>query len=444
MLKTLRCGRKSFHAFQKAVTPKRTFLSEAYRCTEAWQSRLNSPVLQNIDPENLFIQINNKHTLKGEISAIDVDIFANILRDKSYIEELLSSVYKLRLTAETSNTLESTHHAVIRYLWDHDCTDELMNVLYDRLNYGIFPDYVCYNALMDSYIKRKDYGSAAKIAVLPMLQEDFDNPITNALCIYSCHKYLENPEVWVKPQEPVDDGEEIKIRVKYLINDYFDDHFDLTDPRDLVGKTLAFYGKIMNNTLGRTCQLRGLILYKKYEEVSNLIEQWSKDVQDDLVYKEVFDLIKKDNQSIPEEEIGNIMSELDKLKSKNLCENSLIEAIESEVRSAIDKQADIDITNQLKMYTEWEEKRKKVLEEQTRQMEIASRLDNVQKIKEEMMKQERLLTFFDEEENIELKISEIEAEEEAEMERILKMPKSEKKLRKLKATEEYVPPTISN
>ncbi|XP_033333977.2 uncharacterized protein LOC117224887 [Megalopta genalis] len=442
MLKTLKYGRKSCRVFQQTIVSRRSFLAEAYRCTEAWQARLQSPLLQKIKPHNFFIEIDHKYSITGKYSAIDVDLFANTIQDKEQVEELLSTIYNLRLTSDTSNTLESTHHATIRYLLDNDLTEELVTVLHDRLNYGIFPDYQCYNILMDTYLKKEDYASAAKIAVLPMLQEDNTNPITNALSIYSCHKYLEKPEVWIKPQPEEDTGEEIKIRVRYLQNEYFDDHFDLTDPRDLVGKTLAFYGKLMCNTLGRTCQLRGLILYKKYEEVSNVIEEWLKDVKDDVVYKEVFDLIQKDNESIPEEEIKNVMLKLDKLKTQKLCENSLSKAIENEVKFAVDKQADIDVAEQLKAYNDWIKKREIVLQKQKDMHNREVRLKNVEEIKKSLAKQETLLTFFDNEEEIELKIEELEKADKKEMERVLKQHHAERKLRKLKEKEVYRPPTF--
>lgn len=358
MLKTLNSGRKAYYGFEKVLVQKRSFLSEAYSCKEAWRERLKCPLLNKIKPENLFLDLEHKQSISGKVSAIDIDIFANTVVEKFQIDELLTLVYNLRLSAETSNTLESTHHAIVRYLLDHDCTEEIMNVLHDRLNYGIFPDYVCYNILMDTYIKKKDYASAAKIAVLPMLQEDSGNPITNSLSVYSCHKYLENPNDWTQPPPLEDDTkEEIKVRVSYLRNPYFDDHFDLTDPRDLVGKTLAFYGKIMNNTLGRTCQLRGLILYKKYKDVLKLIEQWMNEVKENIVYEEVFDLIKKDNEHIPEDQVTNefkaVISQLDTLKAASVCKDNLTEAVKNEVTSMVDKQAAIDIAEQLKViYTE--------------------------------------------------------------------------------------------
>ncbi|KZC07999.1 PREDICTED: 28S ribosomal protein S27, mitochondrial [Dufourea novaeangliae] len=447
MLKTLRCGRRSYRVLQDTVVPRRLFLSEAYRCDEAWQARLQAPLLQKIHPENFFLELEQKQNVQGKVSAVDVDMFANAIIEKYQVKELLSLLHNLRCSSETSNTLESTHHAVIKYLLNNDCTEELVYVLHDRLNYGIFPDHHCYNVLMDKYIKAKDYANAAKIAVLPMLQEDFDNPITNTLCLYSCYKHLDKPNDWPEPPAPVDDSkEEIKIRVKYLRNPFFDDHFDITNPRDLVGKTLAFYGKHMNNTLGRTCQLRGLMLYRKYDDIRNLMDQWLNNVKHNVLYEEVLDLIKKDTENFPETEnssqIENIMSNLSNFKSENFSTGNVTEVLENEVKSAIDKQADTDIAEQLKKYIEWEKLREKVLESQIQKIKVQARLENIQKIKKEIQQKEMILTFFDKEEEIELKILQLQAEEKAEMDRVLGMYNAETKLKKLEEEEEYVPPTI--
>lgn len=345
---------KIIYGFRNIVIQKRFFLSEAYRCEEAWKDRLQSPLLQKFKSDDLFVILDNKFHTDKKVSAVDIDIFANSLNKEDHVEELLSLLQKLRKTAETSNILDSTHHAVIRYLLDNNYTKELMNVLHNRLNYGIFPDYVTYNILMDTYIKKQDYTNAAKVAVLPMLQEESEHLITNALSVYACHKYLENPNKWQKPPEPIDNTkEEIKIRVAYLRNPYFDDHFDLTDPYDLVGKTLAFQGRFMNNELGRTCQLRGLILYKKYQDALKLIKKWINEIEGNIVYKEVFDLIEKDKKNVFQEQVTDefeiLMSEVNLIKEKNLCTDNLINVLENNIKSAIEKQHDIDINEQMQV-----------------------------------------------------------------------------------------------
>lgn len=353
MLKTLRLSHRlcRAHGFKDLATrvQRRLFLSEAYRCEEMWNRRLESPLLQKIDPMTMYIQLEQKYGSVGKMSAIDVDIFVNSITDNLYVDEMIKIVHNLRQSVETTNMLDSTHHAVIRYLLKHDYIQELHEMLNDRLNYGIFPDYFDYNMLMDHFIKRKDYASAAKVASLVMLQEDANHPITNALCLYACHRYLEKPDDWKKPEVPEDTSEEVKIRVRYLRNPYFDDHFDLTDPRDLVGKTLNFQGKHRTDAIGRTCQLRGLVLYKKYDDVVNLIKEWLGTMQDKIVYEEVFELISKDNSGLQDqdaEKFKPVETQLSVLKEKQNLKESFIEAIDNLVRVAVSEEAEKDISKQ--------------------------------------------------------------------------------------------------
>ena len=83
----------------------RTFLSDAYKCTDTWNARLTSPVLQNIKPETFYYELENKFQQHGKCSAIDVDIFTNKLTDGGYLQEVADIMHKLRQTEETSDSL---------------------------------------------------------------------------------------------------------------------------------------------------------------------------------------------------------------------------------------------------------------------------------------------------------------------------------------------------
>lgn len=432
----------------KNATQRRSFLSEAYRCEEAWNRRLESPLLQKIEPMTMFAELDQKYGSVGKVSAVDVDIFVNSVNDNTYVEEVMKILHNLRQSTETTNILDSTHHATIRYFLQHNFIQELHEILSDRLNYGIFPNYFDYNMLMDHFLKKRDYASAAKIASLVMLQEDAGHPITNALCIYACHMYLENPDDWKKPEIPQDTSkEEIKIRVGYIRNPYFDDHFDLTDPRDLVGKTLSFQGKHRMDALGRTCQLRGLILYKKYDDVLKLIKEWSETIQDKIVYEEVFELISKDNSNLQDQDIEKFKLVDDSLfllkKKQNLKEN-LIETMQNLIRAVVKEKAEEDISKQCQIYSNWEQTRASILQMQIKAIEKERRIVNIENMKKQLKEREQLLTFFDNEEEIELQIEKIEEKERKADERVRRMYKSQKKLKDLVTVESYVPPDVKS
>lgn len=77
-------------------------------------------------------------------------------------------------------------------------------------------------------------------------------------------------------------------------------------------------------------------------------------------------------------------------------------------------------------------------------IERERRISNIEKMKKDLETREQLLTFFDKEEEIELKIEKKQEQERKEDERIRAMYNSEKKLRKLVATESYIPPDIKS
>ena len=354
MWKLMKVSRRGLLRLGNVQNCNRTFLSEAYRCTDPWNKRYESPLLSKINVNEMFIELDQKFQSAGKASAVDIDIYTNVIKGPDHVDELVDILHKFRLSPETTSIMDSTHHAVIRYLLEVDQIEELFTILNDRINYGIFPDHLCYNILMDTFIKKEDYMSAARIASLIMLQEESENPISNALAVYSCHKYLENPgEAWKGPEpEPEEDpkAEVVKVRVRFIRNPYFDDHFDLKEPSEIVGKTLVFFGKLTDDVLGRTCRLRGLILWKKYGEAAKLIENWINEGRKDCIYSEAIPLLEKHIASIPEDkvtdEIKALQIQIDKLAKSDLKEGSILEDMEMRIKKAVDEQAELDIKKQ--------------------------------------------------------------------------------------------------
>lgn len=84
-----------------------------------------------------------------------------------------------------------------------------------------------------------------------------------------------------------------------------------------------------------------------------------------------------------------------------------------------------------------------MLEEQVKAIDIQKRMANIEIIKKDLKEREQILTFFDNEEQIELQIEKILEREQKEDERVRAIPRSAKKLRALVAAEEYIPPDIT-
>lgn len=382
---------------------KRTFLSQAYYCAEVWDKRLNNNLFQKINLEELYQELDQRFQKTRQMSAVDVDIFANAINNNVFIDEMLDLVHKLRLSADTGNTLKSTPHAVVRALLKFGNKKDLLDVLDDRLNYGIFLDFYTSNILMDTYWKEKDFTAGARIASQLMLQEDFDHPISYNFSLLHCYNYLLNPGEWPIPLPPEEPEEEVKIRVKYLRNPFDDDHFDLKDPQKIIGKTLASFTKYKEDSLSKSLNILGWTLYDKEDKVEKaLIDCKDKNL---VLYKDILDLIPEDKTKV-------ITSDI-KYESINV-QQILKENVEKAVQVASEK----DISEQCKIFSLWDEERIAALEEQKQRVLISKRLAHIEDMKKTLEEKETKLWFFDNEEIIELLIEEKQQEQEQQQSKI--------------------------
>lgn len=316
----------------------RTFLSKSYSLNDEWNTRLNSSILEKVKVDTFYYDLEHKFQQQGKISAIDLDIYANKVEDGNHADELADLIHKFRMTEETSNALDSTGHAVVRNFLQFDQSEFLLQILNDRISYGVYLDNFTANLALNKFIESKDYSSAAKIATFLMLQEDLDKPITKLLSLYACYKDLQSPTTVVEEVKeevaPVEKSkkkkEEIKIRVGFLRNEFFDDHFDIRDNNHLIGKTLTMIGKQLDGPIGNGFTILGLCLYQKYSEAAKYIEK------NQAVHKEILDLITENLTKITseDEDYKKCVTLLPNLPAQT---GSLDEEISSLIKEAVSK-----------------------------------------------------------------------------------------------------------
>lgn len=396
---------------------KRTFLSQAYYCQEVWNSRMNDNLLQKVNLEELYQELDQRFQRLRHLSAVDVDIFANTVQSNLYVDEMLDLLHKLRLSADTGNTLNSTSHAVIRALLQYGNKKDLLNVLNDRINYGIFLDYYTANILMDTFWKEKDFTSGAQVASQLMLQEEFGHPLSTQLSLLHCWNFLLNPGEWPIPSPPEEPEEEIKIRVKYIVNPFDDDHFDLKDPQKIVGKTLALLTNKKEDSLSRSFNLLGWVLYNKKDKAEKVLSECkSKRIS---LFKEIINFFPVDMKL----DLGELDFQSVDIQ-KMLTEN---------VEKAVQKISEGDIAQQCKQYLAWVDERNTALETQRQRLFIAKHLQELEELKKSLEEKETKLWFFDNQEIIELQIEQKE-EENTQIESVRNVNKD--------PDENYVPPEV--
>ncbi|CAK1578300.1 unnamed protein product [Parnassius mnemosyne] len=393
-------------------THTRSFLTNEYKCEEAWDAQKSSSLLNTVNLNDFFTTLTQNYTSKGVISAIDVDVFANAIRDSTYLDELKELLHKLRMSAETGNMLDSTHHATIRNYIKFGNIQDLVNMLRDPLNYGIFLDNFTANILLDKLVTSKNYELAANVAALTMLQEEYSNEITCALSQYACYKYLTECSDNII-QEPVKEEdkkkEEIKIRVKFLRNPYYDDHFDI--------KEISI--------------LSGWLYYKKYDQMLSFCEVLHK-IKSFKIYNEVIELMQK--QSDKTEEAKHIFDRcISLLNECSKAEIPLEESVKNLIENAINKTQKNDILMQQKLFEIWINTRENKLKEQLQRLERARRMEAINLKQKELEGEEQKLWFFENEDNIDLQIEEKEK---------LVDTTAKKKSEQNKLDENYIPPEI--
>lgn len=388
----------------------RTFLSDEFKCSTEWQSRLNAPFMQTIKMDTLYYDIEQTFQLLGKASAIDIDIFVNKFQATSdnihHIDEISDLLHKLRMTEETSNTLDSTGHAVIRNFLDCGQIEELLNILDNRLSYGVFlDDYIaCYT--LDYLIKRKDFTSAAKVACQLMLQEDFRNELTRSLSLYACWNYMKNPELFYPLEEKVevDDSEKVVVRVKFIRNEFFDDHFDIKNNYHLVGKTFVSIGRELNDNFGKNVQLFGEILFEKFENANKILKSDTEFFKDILI-RSLEHIEKISDGKEPNENLEKLKALLNHtIKDKKLNENNFDTVLKKFVENIVIKVEPNEIEKQKHIYHEWNKIREDKLNDEIKRLDRTKRLKAIEKIQQNMSTEEQKLWFFENEDKIDLQI----------------------------------------
>lgn len=402
------------YLFRPCLTLHRNFLSDAYLCREAWQARLATPVLSKVNHEALYYELEQKFQQKNKVSAIDIDIYANKLVDDSHIDEVADLIYKFRLTEEASNVLQSTQHAIARNYIEHSHYGELIEMLDNRIGYGVFLDDFTANLALDRLVTTNEFKWAARFATLLALQEDFSNPITRTLASYGCYRYVKGGEIDhfddLVPPPPKDPAEvkkkkkdEVKVRVKFLRNEFFDDHFDLRDSKLLLGKTLHTLGLSHGaGVVGDSFRLLGLVLHEKWSKAAELLGNGLE------INADVAKLVRTFVDKVENKEDAEFSKFVEALGAfeagAKMNSESFEKLLLAEVNKSVTEHEQRQIADQAKIYSDWCDVRQQRLDDELARLQRAKRIQDMEQLAREMDQEEQKLWFFENEDKIDLQI----------------------------------------
>jgi len=453
--------------YYRTAARTQSILSKFYPCDDDWSSCKQCSALQKTDSFEFISEVRKKYIGGSLATAVDVDIAVNCVTEAEQLDDIKLLLYRLRHTRATADTLDSTHHAVARNFLKFDRLKELMQLLADPINYGIFLDNFAANILMDGLIGRKDYQSAAKIAAHMMREENFSNRLTCFLSLYSCLMWLKNrnPEIpWEvesveipktgAEKQPQED-EEFIIKIPWLKIPHFDDHFDIFEPNALIGKTIHWMAEpFLPSDLAQNFIFIGLGLRKKFSDLNRILSETVSKKR--KIFQNTAALLaasledrpqtqKNDKDAkvpAPGEKIPEIDENLKKLKMllselenydmivKKNVEDSLLEQLQSELPNLEKK----DIDAQKATYQNWHKLREDKLRSQILTFLKEERLRAINAEKEKLKEQEELLYFFENKDKLEQMIDPRLAAHEAERKKQLEaggLPSDEEYIQKL-------------
>lgn len=415
-------------------------LSQEYRADDVWKKRLECKLLSNVRPDNYFQTILTQISNKDHLYAVDLDIFVNVAKEKLHLEETVHLLSKFRKSILAHTVLDSTHHAVCRLFLGSDRMKALLAILEDRIEYGIFPDLYMFNILLDSALKDDNFVLASRYAALIMIQEEFGlNKLTDLLSLLSLAKYIETKtdfSEWAKigahndlgvilgsiaersqtdeaeadkedeankgendEEDEVEEEEEVEyIRIPFLKNPYFDNHFDLKNPRSICGKTLVYAGfNYENLKIRHKSRLLGEALQGNWDAMQNIIKKFNEDATE--IDNVTLDLCKHyienlhDVKGPDESEKQEIISALDQFAHKDT--TTLATDIDNTLNECQRELEFEDIEQFKKAVPRWSEERNSALQKQIDRILRAKRLQEIKDKKEELRKREEILYYYD-------------------------------------------------
>ncbi|XP_033116342.1 28S ribosomal protein S27, mitochondrial-like [Anneissia japonica] len=168
---------------------KRTLLSEAYYGNEVWQKRKRLAM----DMVELQLKLDRDFLdFKKPVPSIELHIFVDNIMTTAHLQTAEEYLYSHRHSSVARHLRKATIHAWFRACLRLNEPERALRTLSDKTNYGLFPDMIMFNILIDTFLKNEDYTNAAVVAMEMMHTEVLDEttPLAQHLALYTCLKYL--------------------------------------------------------------------------------------------------------------------------------------------------------------------------------------------------------------------------------------------------------------
>ena len=206
----------------------------------------------------------------------------------------------------------------------------------------------------------------------------------------------------VKPDAPPEPEDEVKVRVWFADNNYFDDHFDLTKREHLVGKTLAKFAQCTKrpflqssenkntNIVRNSLELLGWSLFEKWDRASHLLSKIENTYEiAQSCHDAMKHFVEKSNETSDKE---SYIALLEKVKTVDIDVSSYLR---DQVKVAVSENEGDYINEQISIYREWIMQRDNEVKRKMEMWEKNERKQQLSQRQQELAREEERLFFFE-------------------------------------------------
>uniref|UniRef100_A0A0A1X5J6 28S ribosomal protein S27, mitochondrial n=1 Tax=Zeugodacus cucurbitae TaxID=28588 RepID=A0A0A1X5J6_ZEUCU len=333
------------------------------------------------------------YPVQGIILLDIVNGIAHDNRNNAFSESLL----KLRSSPDKATQFDATNYAIFRNFLDHENVEELLPIIKNRLQSGVYIDNFVGCYIVDHLLQENNITGATEVSLEIFKQDSLDNKLVVGLILKSIVEYLKQnveqifPPV-IKEKKTGKKSDEKRVRVKFVRNSEGTSQL----PGD-IGKALCRISELYPNELTENLKLLGSLLDNRQNLATSLLNNMEINFCRQTL--ELSQTLLKNKEGVDDLTNGITL----RLEAADDTKN--IDNLLSKFFEEIDKGEEIKLIEQQKAkYEIWKEQDAIEKNKQINIIPPSQRKENIDQILSDLTQKRQKLWYFENEELIDLEI----------------------------------------